>query len=243
MSATRKTKPDTDGPNVADFYETPAWAILAILPRVVSDVETLTPKRWRIFDPCAGEGAILRAIRDKHPRASRCRCDIDGQVREIDVTGLEIRPDAAARCRDLGIFVAPGDFLADRSLLHETGAIVMNPPYGGRTNLAERFVKHALDRLPDNGTVWALLRTNWLLDGQATTGRADWLRDGNTPDVFGLPRRPSFSGDGRADATTYAWMRWVVGRRQKRGAFEVLELPTEQPVTVPPSVDDDPLPW
>lgn len=47
-----------------------------------------------------------------------------------------------------------------------------------------------------------LLRLNWL----ASQKRAFWLRK-NTPSVYVLPKRPSFTGKG-TDATDYCWAVW-----------------------------------
>jgi len=200
MSATRKTKPDTDGPREADFYPTPAWAIEAVAERMLDSRPKDMPV---VYDPGAGEGAILRALHRYGPDHSYFR-------------GCDIRDDAAALCRSQGYMVWTMDFLGQRQTftggLADIGAWVMNPPYGGRLNLAQRFIERALGLAHEGASVWALLRINWLLDGEASCGRQTWLRTGpGTPNVFALNKRPSFTGDGRADATTYCWAQWVKG--------------------------------
>ena len=211
MSATRKTKPDTDGPNEADYYPTPAWAVDAIVPHVLADLRLCG--RPFLFDPGAGDGAILSGF---------LRADVD----PFHLCGCELRNEATKRCHDLGLMVSTRDWLACpiRWDLKNVGVVVMNPPYGGRTNLAQQFVAAALERVNPGASVWALLRLNWLLDGEALHGRQTWLRQGpGAPDVFALNRRPSFTGDGKADATTYAWMRWVVGAPKEVSTFRALD--------------------
>ena len=198
----------------ADFYPTPAWATAAIAPRVLVALPAKTRDQSIIYDPGAGDGAILKVFAEfGHPKSC--------------LLGCEIRAEAVAACTESGFQVDQDDWLDEASGewdLTAVSAIVMNRPYGGRTNLAEAFVRKALARLKPGADVWALLRVNWLLDGEATHGRTRWLKAGFTPDVHGLPRRPSFTGNGKADATTYAWMHWRVGRFQDVGQFDLLDL-------------------
>lgn len=211
----------------ADNYPTPLWAIDAIVPYVLAHLPT---RGGRIFDAGAGDGRILQAF----GRAG---------VTRDRLMGVEIRPDAQGACREAGLNVALGDWLsstAPKPALGDTewwaaalkrrgvAAIVMNPPYGGRANLAQVFVRHALERLEPGCRVWALLRLNWLLDGEATAQRTSWLRNGpGLPNVYGLPRRPSFTADGKADATTYGWMEWVAGFPSAVSRFHILDLAGE----------------
>ena len=83
--------------------------------------------------------------------------------------------------------IAPGSAAAD--------VMIMNPPFSHALD----FVIHGMSMAP---TVIMLQRLNWL--GPA---RAEWLRR-NQPDVYVLPKRPSFTADGSTDATEYAWFVW-----------------------------------
>lgn len=44
----------------------------------------------------------------------------------------------------------------------------------------------------------------------------------HTPDVYVMPKRPSFTGSG-SDATAYAWMAWQKNRSREYGHVHVLE--------------------
>ena len=70
-----------------------------------------------------------------------------------------------------------------------------NPPF----NLALEVIQHAMTM---SSIVCMLLRINFL----ASQKRAAWMRE-NTPSIYVLPRRPSFTG-GKTDATEYAWFLW-----------------------------------
>lgn len=101
-----------------EAYETPRWAIEAIL-----DVE-LTTKH--LLDPCCGLGAIGEVCREQ-------LLEID----EYDIIDwslylaerLRSAPDAATQ-----------DFLTDNYPL-DSVTVIMNPPF----TLAEKFVDHALE--------------------------------------------------------------------------------------------------
>jgi len=219
MSATRKTKPDASGPREADFYPTPAWAVEAVADLVLDSRPKDMPV---VYDAGAGEGAILRALH-RHAEDNR------HAALHSHFHGCELRDAAAALCRSQGYAVNTVDFLTDDFYsigggFEAIGAWVMNPPYGGRENTAQRFVMRALDLAHDGASVWALLRINWLLDGEASCGRQTWLRTGpGTPNVYALNKRPSFTGDGRADATTYCWAQWVKGFPFLNPVFRIID--------------------
>ncbi len=151
----------------------------------------------RILDPGCGTGAILRELGAAFP--------------ENEVLGLEkdrARFEECARSTDLPVEL--GDFFHH----HERyDLIVSNPPYA----YALEFVQHALTLAP---VVCMLLRLPWLA-GQA---RAQWQRE-NPSQVNVLPRRPSFTGDGKTDATEYAWFAWGT---EKAGTWQVLETAKHQ---------------
>lgn len=102
-----------------------------------------------------------------------------------------------------------GNFFEKRGLAGVYGSaydvIFTNPPY----SIANQFLSHALG-LARN--VVFLMRLNYL----AGHKRAEFMRD-FTPDVYVLPERPSFTGDGKTDATEYAWMHWKQDSKPGQG--------------------------
>jgi hypothetical protein len=230
MSATRKTKPDQDGPQEADFYPTPAWAVDVIVPYVLEELRRVGG--FDIVDPGCGDGGILLRFlphlrkRGWPPKSER-------------VLGYEIRPDAvqaliqeAAKYKVSGVFlqdwldIHQQDWLAEDFNPRETriSAHTMNAPYGGRLNLAQQFIAKSYERIANGSSIWALIRSNWLLDGEKTHGRQTWMRDViGVPNVYALNKRPSFTGDGKADATSYVWAHWIKGFRRAQGTFQILD--------------------
>jgi hypothetical protein len=164
--------------NADDFYATPPWATRSILKALCRDRALYSP--MAILEPSAGNGAIVDEIR------------AFGFPNE-GIEAIEIDPNRAdasgAQCADF-LTIAPDP---------RFDLVITNPPF----SLALEFAKHALQFLRPGGTLALLLRLNWLASGK----RSEWLRD-NTPSLYVLPKRPSFSADGKTDATDYAWFVW-----------------------------------
>lgn len=207
MSATGRS--DVRHPD--DFYATPAWCTESILDALNLPAGTI------VLDPSAGAGAILDVC-DGHGFYSwGLELDVgryhmlSGRHNAFHGDALDDTPwtiQARDRMNPAGPRTAPFwcdhlDCIEHRELraecMRNQTVVVMNPPF----KLAMPFVQRACQ---EYSRVVALLRLNWL----ASIGRADWLRE-HTPAVYVLPRRPSFTGDGRADATDYAWMVWGFG--------------------------------
>lgn len=147
----------------------------------------------RILDPGCGTGAILREVGAAFP--------------ESEVLGLEkdrARFEACQASTDLPVVL--GDFCHHSE---KYDLIISNPPY----SYAIEFVQHALSLAP---VVCMLLRLPWL----ASMRRAEWHRE-NPAHVCVLPKRPSFTGDGKTDATEYAWFIWGTA---ERGTWSILEI-------------------
>lgn len=158
------------------------YATPAWCTRAIAPHLRLFPERGA-YDPCAGSGAILDVMLDLGCTTS----------------GLELDAERARQAQLRGHGVHSRDALGEYPWrVPERGLVVTNPPYG----LALEFVRRALGECSH---VAMLLRLPWL----ASQKRAAWMR-ANTPAVYVLPRRPSFTGKG-TDATDYAWMLWSFG--------------------------------
>ena len=192
MTATHRTKATRDASH--DYYRTPRWCVSALiphLPMLAPNSGVNTP----VFDPCAGDGAILEAF-----------CEEDEDESDRQLGGLEIQPDLVDKIKPSfyrrgGTFqnvVAVGDALSPAPW-GCTGHVVMNPPF----NQAEAFIRRAIFEVDGHGgTVYALLRLGFL-EGQVR--QAFHLE--HPSNVYVLPRRPSFTGGG-TDASAYAWFEW-----------------------------------
>ncbi len=183
-----------------DNYPTPAWCVDRLLERV-----WLPTSGWWL-EPSAGDGAIVRRVRARMETSPRIQV-------------VEVRAECEAALRDAigdrGV-VHIGDFL-----VHEPShwwsfggidVVIGNPPYA----LAEKFVRRSLMIAP---WVVFLLRLNFLA-GDKRAG-LDGLYAERVPDVYVLPNRPSFAGNGKTDATEYAWFVWGPEKRTT-GRLEVL---------------------
>ena len=178
-----------------DYYPTPAWVTRAILPHLVSRLVTSTD----VLDPCCGDGAILREVGRAVGR---------GRVLgiEIEIARAEV---AASACTDI-----PSTVDALTFDWPQVDLVLTNPPF----SLAMEFVERALVmQRRHSGTTAMLLRLAFL----ESQGRAAFHR-ANPSDVYVLPKRPSFTGDGKSDSSAYAWFVWGPNRG---GRWQALEAP------------------
>jgi predicted RNA methylase len=197
------------GEELAAVERLAAWKLKALLRPALDFYETpswavraifphlpVVEGKTRILDPGCGTGAILREIGAHYPENEVCGLEIDSG-----------RFEACSASTDLPVL--QGDFMnhSDRWDL-----IVSNPPY----SFAIEFVQHALSLAP---VVAMLLRLPWL----ASQKRAQWHRE-NPAHVCVLPKRPSFTVDGKTDATEYAWFIWGTDRA---GTHTILDIDLE----------------
>lgn len=162
--------------NTLDYYATPEWVTRLILPKL--DWHAVES----VLDPCAGDGAILRAV-------------LDGARRINELRGIEIDPDraaaAGAECRD-----------AMTTPWGRPDLVIMNPPF----NLAQSFCERAFSEISPGGEVAALMRLA-MLESRSRAGF--WAA--HPADVYVLGKRPSFTGGG-SDSAAYGWFVWGPGR-------------------------------
>jgi hypothetical protein len=160
--------------------------------RAIGRVLPITPE-MRLLDPGCGTGAILREIGALFP--------------ENEILGLEKDETRFRACEaSTELPVAHGDFFLHAE---KHDVIISNPPYSH----ALEFVQHARTLAP---IVVMLLRLPWI----ASQRRAEWHRE-NLSHIRILPKRPSFTADGKTDATEYAWFCWGVG---DEGRYSILHI-------------------
>jgi hypothetical protein len=183
----------------SDAYETPGWVYDQFLP----SLKGICPDPQTILEPGAGTGNLVRGLRKTFPSAK--------------ILAVEIREEC-------GPFLGDADqrFLFDfenptaQHLFGTYDLVFGNPPFGGPKYLPKsqgggpnpnygqwlRFVQRGIDLLTPTGVLIFLLRMA-VLEG---TDRNPWMRM-HVPDVYVLPKRPSFTGQGN-DSAAYAWMVW-----------------------------------
>ena len=147
-----------------DFYETPGYYVEALIRRagVLPDS--------RVFEPCAGDGAISRHFKV---------CDTN----DIDPT----------RKADYNFDAAEGPY----PLCRAWDWIISNPPFKQALPIVERAVERAAN-------VAMLLRISFL---EPTKQREQFLLKHPPTGLIYLPRY-SFTGNGKSDMSTVAWMLW-----------------------------------
>ncbi len=142
----------------------------------------LRGRRW--LEPSAGQGALMQAVTERRD--------------DISWTGVELSPARARHLKTLADVVLVGD-IRKVDLEPQYDVALSNPPFSIWQAVVDRV-------LPLAETVVMLLRLDVL--GSAT--RAVWWHD-HPVDVFVMPDRPSFTGDGRTDSNYYGWFIWRRG--------------------------------
>lgn len=179
-----------------DGYSTPRWCVDRLLERV-----DLPGGHW--LEPAAGNGAIIGAVLDRRS--------------DVTWSAAEVQPECEKRLADYPLTALRiGDFLdvASNGFWPKYDVAITNPPFF----FAKQFVQRCQ---PIAKIVVMLLRVNFL----ASEKRHEWLAC-DMPDVYMLPNRPPFLGDGKTDATEYCWAIWYSAAKRRRGSIEMLELTT-----------------
>ena len=211
----------------SDFYPTPSWCTRRLLE--TAWLPNYSRSVW--FEPCAGDGAIVRVVRDKFPA--------------VGIVAQEIRPNIVDSVKAAGADkLLIGDYLSPlcASVHTRFDVGITNPPF----DLAEQVV---LTMLRHCDYVAVLVRQGFV--GHV---RAKWMRE-DMPDTYELPERPSFVSKGTCkecgasqlvqhgavasspmcgcgarmrfsqatDAADYCWLVWTVERGRREGKRVILE--------------------
>ncbi len=183
-----------------DRYFTPAWATDQFVEEVLRGHQVMPPlPDKRILEPGAGEGSIVRGLRQAFPHAHIAAVDIDPELGPWEDANESYEGDFLDIDWE-ALYAPQGN---TRKLFD---LVAGNPPY----TLAQRFVEVGLEV---SDRVLFLTRQGFL----ATSKRCFWLRDHRPTDVFILPNRPAFSTPGvpyepsNTDSADYCWVLWGPG--------------------------------
>jgi hypothetical protein len=211
-----------------DYYRTPEWCVWRLLEEIG---EELPSGVW--LDPCAGDGAIVKACADYAETGLLPSMLWDVyEIREEERETLERFAYPEDVCSIDNVMI--GDSLQMDWCTSENegyALIASNPPFSISTD----FLIKALSA-PGDPMVIYLQRTSWLASGE----RGELMRE-YPPDVFPLPNRPRFKPDSvevvenengeeetvkrhGTDMHDYAWFRWPQGEKQRKaGICRVLQ--------------------
>jgi len=179
-----------------DSYYTPRDAATELLRELAPLLAETT--YGCVVDPACGRGALLDAVALEMP-----------QYKWNERIGYELEPEAAAYTRKHPHSVIEGDYL-NLTSGPQVDLFISNPPY----SLAQEFVTKMLDERGPYTYVACLLRLGFL----ASQKRAAWWQERKPDALRILSKRPSFTANGKTDATEYAWYVWIP-RSQYRDSF------------------------
>lgn len=146
-----------------DAYPTPFWAVERLLEACP------LPREGTWLEPCAGEGAIVRVVKQKH-----------GSHHHILTVDTRDTRDALEEAGVARSSMHVGSYLDWTLPRGPLSVIITNPPF----SLALPIIQKALT---ESDWVAMLLRLNFL----GSAERSGWLRN-EMPDIYTLPDRPNF---------------------------------------------------
>jgi len=178
--------------SLADEYPTPQWCVERLLEAV-----TLPNGQW--LEPCAGSGEIIKVISRQNIKARWTAIEISPEYSKtlVEVVGQE------------GDVVITDFLQMPCSDIFKVDVAITNPPYSRVMDFVTKSMQLA-------DWVIMLLRLNFL----GSLKRAKFFHR-HMPDVYVLPNRPSFTGEG-TDSTEYAWFVWPPENFRYRGIVGVL---------------------
>lgn len=169
----------------ADFYPTP-------IPVIHNFLENHRLKDGAIFEPCAGNGNFIMAIRQKGYRNK--------------IIANEIRKEENQNLLNAGAtYIDHYDFLQHQFKDKDIKTLITNPPY----STAEDFFRKSKEQFPE-AEIIMLLRLAFL----ESKKRYDFWQQYPVNKLYILSQRPSFTGKG-TDATAYAWFVWNNSGKQE----------------------------
>lgn len=171
MTSKNRNKPSA----ALEPYYTPAWVVDQALQHVVPRI---CPIPARILEPGAGNGAFVRALRQRY---------YGSHITALDIVDTHVWPDATESIH--------ADFLTFE--LSRYDLAIGNPPF----SLAQQFISRCLQC--SSSTVM-LLRQGFL----SSAKRNPFWRLHAPSDIFILPDRPSFTQDGQGDSADYCFACW-----------------------------------
>lgn len=166
-----------------DFYPTNQEHVAAAFDLLPCD---FAPKE--ILDPSMGYGVFGKEARLRYPDAWIVGIDVNPYLPHFNYHDWNIRGDMLEMAFDAPMF----------------DLIISNPPYG----VAESFVHRSLDLLHTGGWLVFLLRLSFA----ESVGRYKLFNYDARPHTVAIcSDRPSFTGNGKTDASAYAYFCWQKG--------------------------------
>ena len=162
-----------------DFYATPIECIEKLLDNFIIEKTNIN-----ILEPAAGNGNIIKVLKDKGTKGN--------------ITAIEIRGEEYNNLIKLADKVIIDDFL-QWNTNKNFDLIIGNPPF----SLAREFLEKCFEISNEKTIIVMLLRTSFL----ESKSRYDFWQKHPLSGLYVLSKRPSFTGKG-TDATSYAWFIW-----------------------------------
>jgi hypothetical protein len=185
---------------VYDNYPTPEPLAGAIAHRLTTNYGIKAGST--IIEPAYGSGNLVRALRFHSGPTSQ-------------IIGYDIRKDVPTLNNTITCTGIDWCTVEPNNIPNNTNLICTNPPY----SIATKFVLHTLEIAPQDCVVAFLLRLSFLCGKERQK-----LIYSKYPlyELVPLIPRPSFTADGRSDASEYGLFIWVSGNLAPKGTLSQL---------------------
>jgi hypothetical protein len=169
-----------------DFYPTPQSAISILL-------DNYPLQNGWILEPCAGNGAICKALRGRPDKW-------DGSLYAVEIREEE-RDTLREYCDDVLIkdflHTSLDDF--DYPMPSAPGTIITNPPF----SIAKQIIERCFEIADERTEIIMFLKLAFM---ETKERYGFWKRHPNVS-LISLMKRPSFTGKG-TDFAAYGWFIW-----------------------------------
>jgi hypothetical protein len=175
-----------------DFWETPAWATLAVLQAIAP---RLGPSSWHLIEMTAGRGAILDAACSYNKPHAITACELEPtRFRELEAKWGSTAKLHHADCMTL----SSGDWRTSLG----PNLWIGNPPYSKpRKNIGVEILERTLTLAKAADIVAFLLP----LDFATGVDRCERIHDKWPCSIYRLRRRPPFGEPGKTGQRPFAW--------------------------------------
>lgn len=177
-------------------------------------IDLLTPRPdWKILEPSAGAGDIMRAVKESYPEASVTGWEIDENVVSKDLD-VEIRDFFTPTDEKFHSIIGNPPYVGWKNVEEGTkkSAAEVKQGYSDKANLYYLFMDRCIDLLEEDGELIFIQPKEWLYSTSALPIREKMLKEGMVTHVIDGGEEKVFSD---ADVPAIMIFRFQKGKKDR----------------------------